>query len=589
MSEMKSVPELVNLTIDGRRIAVPKGTTIMEAAESIGIRIPRLCYHPDLSLMGSCRVCIVDVKDMGQYMASCASAVWENMEVETNSPQIRQARRDIVELLIENHPMDCQTCERDGWCELQNLALQMGVRERLFRGQRKRIPIEADGRSVIRVSEKCVLCGRCVRVCAEIQGVYNLGRQGRGFNTIVTPAHQAKMDDSVCIQCGQCINVCPTAAFIEKPHTDRVWRALSDPDLHVVVQTAPSIRSALGEGFGLPPGTPVTGKMVSALRALGFHKVFNTDFGADLTIMEEVREFAHRMEHGPLPMFTSCSPGWVNFLEKFYPGLIPHMSSARSPMSMVSVLSKTYYAQQAGIDPKKIFMVAVMPCVAKKFEAGRPEHQAPFGMPWTDAVLTTREFVWMIKSYGIDFARLPEGEFDEPLGDSTGGGDIFGYTGGVMEASLRTYAEILTGKTDQRIDYPEVRGVHEVREADVKIGDKTVHVGVANGLANAKQLLEKITRGEPFHVIEIMACPGGCSGGGGQPYPPYGKKVLDHETLDRRGKALHDIDEGKRYLRPHDNTAIKKLYDTYLGQPGGPKAHELLHTTYGAQRPRGIK
>ena len=380
----------ISLLIDDTPLTVDAGTTIMEAAEQLGIRIPRLCYHPDLSLAGSCRVCIVDVKGMGYYMAACSSQVWEGMEVQTNSPAIRQARRDIVELLLDNHNMDCQTCERDGNCELQNLAYSMGVRARHFEGRRKRFPIELSSHSVVRDSEKCVLCGRCVRVCAEIQGVYNLSQHGRGFNTVVGPAHVANMDDSVCIQCGQCINVCPTAAFLEKRGAGPVWDAMANPEMHVVVQTAPSIRAAIGEGFGLPPGTPATGQMITALRRLGFDRVFDTDFGADLTIIEEAHEFLTRLQAaaltltlsrgrgdrhpGPLPMITSCSPGWISFLEKFYPELIPHASTCRSPMSMLSVLSKTYYAEKTGIDPKKIFMVAVMPCVAKKYEARRPEH-----------------------------------------------------------------------------------------------------------------------------------------------------------------------------------------------------------------------
>ena len=396
----------ISLKIDDVDIQVDAGTTIMEAAELLGIRIPRLCYHPDLSLAGSCRVCVVDVKGMGYYLAACSSQVWEGMEVQTNSPEIRQARRDIVELLIDNHNMDCQTCERDGHCELQNLAYAMGVRARHFEGKRKRFPLEMSSVSVVRDSEKCVLCGRCVRVCAEIQGVYNLSQHGRGFTTVVGPAHLANMDESVCIQCGQCINVCPTAAFLEKRGAGPVWEAIANPEMHVVVQTAPSIRAAIGEGFGLPVGTPATGQMITALRRLGFDRVFDTDFGADLTIIEEAHELLTRLKYagqgtgdggwgtgernpkspspeppasrppspGPLPMITSCSPGWISFLEKFYPELIPHASTCRSPMSMLSVLAKTYYAEKTGIDPKKIFMVAVMPCVAKKFEARRPEH-----------------------------------------------------------------------------------------------------------------------------------------------------------------------------------------------------------------------
>lgn len=586
-----SFTKTVTLTIDGQTVSVPEGTTVMDAAETLGIHIPRLCYHPDLSLAGSCRVCIVDVKDMGFYMASCSVKVWEGMEVETNSPAIRQARRDIVELLLDNHPMDCQTCERDGRCELQNLAYSQGVRKRFFEGERKRFPVEASSKSVIRNSEKCILCGRCVRVCAEIQGVHNLSQHGRGFKTVVGPAHMAKMDDSVCIQCGQCVNVCPTAAFLEKSNTQDVWNALADPEMHVVVQTAPSIRAAIGEGFGFTPGTPATGQMVTALRRLGFDAVFDTDLGADLTIVEEANEFLKRMKgEGPLPMLTSCSPGWVSFLERFYPEMIPHASSCRSPMSMLSVLIKTYYAEKKGLDPAKIHVVAIMPCTAKKFEARRPEHISSTGQPYTDSVLTTRELIWMIKSYGIDFAALDDGEFDAPLGIATGAGDIFGTTGGVMEATLRTAAEWLTGKPAERLEFTEVRAVEGLREASVVIGDQTVNVAVVNGLQNAKELLDKVLRGEKhFHVIEIMACPGGCIGGGGQPYP-YGEyRILDPELLRARARALYTIDEAKVLRRSHESPALKEIYADFLGEPGSEKAHELLHTQYHARLPRGIR
>ncbi len=582
---------MINLTIDEQPVTVPAGTTIMEAAETLGIQIPRLCYHPYLSLQGSCRVCIVDVKDMGFYMASCSVKAWENMDVQTNSPEIRQARRDIVELLLDNHPMDCQTCERDGHCELQNLAYSLGVRERLYEGQRKKFPLENNGRSVIRESEKCVLCGRCYRVCDEIQGVCNLSQQGRGFRTVVTPAHGADMDESVCIQCGQCINVCPVASFLEQNHTDNVWDALADPDKHVVVQTAPSIRAAIGEGFGLEPGTPVTGKMVTALRRLGFDAVFDTDLGADLTIMEESNEFLERMQHkAPLPMITSCSPGWVSFMEKFYPELIPHASTCRSPMTMLSVLAKTYYAQKMNVAPESIYMVAIMPCVAKKFECRRPEHYADENSPYTDAVLTTREAIWMIKCYGIDFVNLEDGEFDAPLGISTGGGDIFGTTGGVMEATLRTAAARLGKAAEDNLEFHQVRAVEGLREADVTLGDQTIHVGVANGLQNAKTLLDQVINQEKqFHIIEVMACPGGCIGGGGQPYPQAGYDVLDKELLQKRAQALYDIDTKKTLRRSHENPALKTLYEEFLGQTGGPKAHELLHTHYHPQEPRGIR
>lgn len=581
----------INLTIDGTKVTVPEGTTIMQAAEQIGIRIPRLCYHPDLSLAGSCRVCVVEVKDIGYYVASCSVPVWEGMEVRTNSPEIREARRDIVELLLDNHPMDCQTCERDGNCELQNLAYSLGVRERLYEGKRKEFPIEDSSVSVVRNPNKCILCGRCVRVCAEIQGVFNLSQHGRGFHTVVAPAHLVNMDESVCIQCGQCINVCPTAAFLEKSSTEAVWKALANPDLHVVVQTAPSIRAAIGEGFGYPPGTPCTGKMITALRLLGFDAVFDTDLGADLTIVEEAHEFLTRLQNGgPLPMITSCSPGWISFLEKFYPELIPHASTCKSPMSMLSTLAKTYYAERMNIPAEKIFMVAVMPCVAKKYEAQRPEHLMQDGRPYTDAVLTTRELIWMIKCYGIDFTRLPDGQFDAPLGIASGAGDIFGTTGGVMEATLRAASRILTGKKPDRLEFTEVRAVEGLRDTYVAIGERNVHVAVANGLHNAKTVLNKVVSGEEhYDIIEVMACPGGCIGGGGQPYPSENYHVLDPQLLRKRASALYTIDGSKELRESYENPALEELYETYLGSPGSVKAHQLLHTHYRARLPRGIR
>ena len=584
------MPKTINLIIDETPVQVPEGTTIREAAKTLGIHIPTLCYHPALSLSGSCRVCIVDVKEMNFYMTSCSTAVWEGMEVQTNSPEIRQARRDIVELLLDNHSMDCQTCERDGHCELQRLAYSMGVRERIFEGERRHFDTDTSSHSVIRNPNKCIKCNRCIRVCAEIQGVYNLSQQGRGFNTRVSPAHGAPMDESVCIQCGQCINVCPVASFLEKKTTEDVFAAIADPTKHVVVQTAPSIRAAIGEGFDMP-GVPVTHKMVTALRRLGFDKVFDTDLGADMTIMEESNEFMQRMNSGGLlPMFTSCSPGWISFLEKFYPQLIPHASSCRSPMTMLSVLSKTYYAEKMGIDPKSIYMVAVMPCVAKKYEAKRPEHYTEDGMPYTDAVLTTRELIWMIKSYGIDLASLPDGDFDAPLGIATGAGDIFGTTGGVMEATLRTYCEKITGKPYDKLEFTEVRAVEGIRECDLDINGMTISVGVANGLHNAKTLLDKVVSGEKqFHIIEVMACPGGCIGGGGQPYPIGEMHVLDPQILKLRRNALYAVDYSKDLRRSHENPAVKQIYDEFLGAPNSEKAHRLLHTHYGAREPRGIK
>ncbi len=585
----------VDLIIDDTPVSVPEGSTIMEAAEVLGIRIPRLCYVKDLGIEGACRICIVEVKGSRNYRTACSTKVEPGMNVKTGSPAIRQARRDLVELILDNHPMDCQTCERDGMCELQTLAYEMGVRERLFAGERKRHPVEDHGQSVVRNSEKCILCQRCVRICSEIQGVHNLNPQYRGVKTLIGPAHMTDMQDSVCIDCGQCINVCPTAAFVEKNATEDVWAALADPDKFVVVQVAPSIRAAIGEGFGLKPGTPETGRTVTALRKLGFDAVFDTNFGADLTIIEEADEFVRRLTTGEnLPLLSSCSAGWVKFLEHFYPEMIPYMSTCRSPMSMLSALLKTYYAEKNNLDPKSVYVVAVMPCTAKKFEIKRPEHvlngEGLSGIPLTDAVLTTRELVWMIKAYGIDFTKLKEGTFDYPLGFSSGAADIFGTTGGVMEAALRTASEKLTGKMLDDVNFNEIRGTKGLKEATIKIGDREINIAVANGLNNAKIILEKVKSGEKqYHLIELMACPGGCIGGGGQPYPADGRYILDHEILQLRADALYSIDEHKQIRKSHENPYIGQLYKEYLGQPGSGRSHELLHTSYSPRLPRGIK
>ncbi len=584
---------LINLIIDEEPIQVPAGTTVLKAAEQLGIHIPRLCYHPHLSLEGACRVCVVQVDGFNHFLTACSQEVWEGMKVQTNSPQIRQARRDIIELLLDNHPMDCQTCDRDGICELQKLAYRLGVRDRLFAGRRKQIPVDESSQAVVRTPEKCILCGRCVRVCEEVQGVHNLSQHGRGFNTVVGPASLARMDESACIMCGQCINVCPTAAFLEKDHTERVWEALSLPRgvKHIVVQPAPSIRAAIGECFDMPVGTPVTGKLVTALRRLGFDAVFDTNFGADLTIIEEATEFLRRVKGGgPLPLLTSCSPGWVNFLEKFYPEMIPYTSTCKSPMSMLSTLVKTFYAEKKGLKPEEIYVVAIMPCVAKKFEASRPEHAMADGTPYTDAVLTTRELAWMIKSYGIDFVNLPDGEFDRPLGISSGAADIFGATGGVMEAALRTAAVKLTGEELGPLEFDHVRGVIGLKEATVRLNGTDINIAVSNGLTNAKAILEQVKHGgKQYHLIEIMACPGGCVAGGGQPYPPADMDVLDPRLPQLRAKALYKIDSDKQLRRSHENPAIDHLYRDFLVEPNGEKAHHLLHTCYQARLPRGIR
>ncbi|MFA6119021.1 MAG: NADH-dependent [FeFe] hydrogenase, group A6 [Parachlamydiales bacterium] len=579
----------VTLTIDGKKVIVDENTTVMHAAEQIGVRIPRLCYQPQLSIEGSCRVCIVQVKGYNYFLTSCSTKVEEGMEVQTNSPEIRKARRDIVELLLDNHPKECQLCERDGNCELQNLAYSLGVRERLFEGQRKRHKIEDSSVSVVRDAEKCILCSRCIRVCKEVQGVYNLSQHYRGFNTVVCPFDESNMDDSVCIQCGQCINACPTAAFLEKRHTEQVWEAINDPNKLVIVQTAPSIRAAIGEGFGYEPGTPCTGKMVTALKKLGFDLVFDTNFGADMTIIEESNELIRRLSSKEnLPLITSCSPGWINFMEKFYPELIPHASTCRSPMSMVSALTKTHFAKKINKDPKDIFMVAIMPCVAKKYEIQRPEHIIDQN-PITDAVLTTRELIWMIKSYGIEFKQLEDSDFDDPLGESTGGGDIFGTTGGVMEAALRCAFEKITKRKLDQIEFKTVRAVEGLRESEIEIDGIKLNVAVANGITNAKTILDKvISKEKQYHLVEIMACPGGCIGGGGQPYPPKGYEILDKKLFAKRANALYAIDKNKKCRIATENESIKKLYKEFLKEPGSDIAHKILHTHYHPRYPRGI-
>jgi iron-only hydrogenase group A len=581
---------MLNLWIDGIQVTVPEKTTILEAAATVDIRIPSLCYHPDLSVVGACRVCLVEVEGQRNPVPACSFPVSEGMKVTTSSVLLRRLRRDVVELILDNHPQDCQTCMRNLTCELQRLAYELGVWTRLFEGERKRSPVDASS-PVRRNAEKCILCGRCARVCAEVQGVYSLSTQKRGFTSVMAPAHEANMIDSVCIHCGQCANVCPTAAFVETASTGPVLRALSNPDIHIVVQTAPAIRATIGEGFGFRPGTPVAGKLVTALRRVGFNKVFDTNFGADLTIVEESTEFISRLQRGErLPLITSCSPGWINFLERFYPELIPLTSSCKSPMSMLSTLLKTYYAQQAGIDPKKIFVVAIMPCTAKKFEAARAEHLTPWGAPYTDAVLTTRELVWLMKTFGVDFHNLEDGMFDSPLGVSSGAADIFGATGGVMEAALRTAYERVTGQELEAVGFEEVRGVEGVREASIDLGGTTINIGVANGLQNAKTLLDRILSGErTYHLIEIMACPGGCVAGGGQPYPPAGMHVLDPKLAKLRAQALYAIDGSKSLRKSHENPAILRLYEHFLGAPNSHLCHELLHTHYAPKLPRGVK
>jgi len=579
----------ITITINDKVYKVDPDQTIMQAADKCGYHIPRLCYHPKLSIEGACRVCIVEVEGMKSHIASCCYPVAEGMKIRTNTKELRRARRDIVELLLDNHPQDCHTCERDGNCELQNLAYAMGIRQRHFVGEKKKYEKDISSSSVIRDPNKCILCGRCVRMCSEVQGINNLGYAHRGFNTVVVPAYNMDFCDSVCTYCGQCINVCPTAAFLEKSYTQEVFEKLDDPDIIKVVQIAPAVRAAIGEAFGLEPGRNLEHECAAALRKLGFDYVFDTQFSADLTIMEEGSEFLERLQGGgKLPMMTSCCPGWVNAVEQFHPDMLENLSTARSPMSMMSPLIKTYFTDKMGIDPDKIFSVAIMPCTAKKSEAARDALTID-GKPVTDMVLTTRELAWMIKSAGIDFVNIQGEGFDKPLGMSSGAATIFGVTGGVMEAAIRTAYELYTGETLIDIELEAIRGLEGIKEGSIMIDGNEIRVAVAHGLGNAHKLLDMV-KSDPgrYHFIEVMACPGGCIGGGGQPYPSTNSIPLDKECLMKRASALYSSDRTNTIRRSHENPEIQRLYKEFLGKPLGEKSHELLHTHYTAQQPKGI-
>ena len=570
--------DMVNVTIDGRKLQAPKSATVLTAAQAAGINVPSLCYHPELRPEGACRVCVVEVEGAKTLVASCVYPVNEGMVVHTNTAAVREARKTVVELLLANHPQDCLSCQRNTNCELQTMAADLGIRKVRFDGVKKNLPLDANNPSLVRDPNKCILCGRCIKACSDRQGVNVYSFAKRGFDTVVAPAFEVGLELAPCTYCGQCASVCPTAAIVEKDDTQAVWAAISDPTKHVIVQTAPATRVALGEALGMNSGSIVTGKMVASLRRLGFDKVFDTDFTADLTIMEEGHELLHRLQNkGVLPMVTSCSPGWVNFIELMYPDLLPHLSTAKSPQQMFGALAKTYYAEKTGIDVKNIVSVSIMPCTAKKAEAVRPEFTTN-GVQDVDYVLTTRELGRMIKETGIDFAALPAEEYDAPFGISTGAGVIFGSSGGVMEAALRTVAEVVIGKTLESIDFKEVRGLAGIKEAAVPIGDLTVKIAVANTLSNARIMMDKIRAGEAdYQFIEIMACPGGCIGGGGQPVP------VCEETRLNRIAAIYECDQGSQLRKSHENPAIKELYDTWLGKPLGEKSHHLLHTHYKAQ------
>lgn len=567
--------DTVKLTIDGRQVEVERGTTILDAARKAGANIPTLCYHPILGATGACRVCVCEVEGARSLVASCVCPANDGMVVWTNSPAVREARRTVVELMIASHPQDCLTCDRSEDCELRRLAARLNVREGRFSREKKSLPKDLSSPSIVRDPSKCILCGRCVQVCSRVQGVGAIGLANRGIDTTVAPAYGEDLAQTKCVACGQCTAVCPVGALTVKDDTDLVFDALGDPDKHVVVQVAPAVRASLGEEFGLPAGTDVTLKMAAALKELGFRAVFDTQFAADLTIMEEGHEFIERLQNGgPFPLITSCSPGWVNYMENFHPELADKVSSCKSPQQMMGAVIKTYYAQKAGLDPANIVSVSVMPCTAKKFEARRPEMNSS-GHRDVDLVLTTRELAAMLKQAGIDLKDLPEGEFDSPLGVSTGAGQIFGVTGGVMEAALRSVHQMLTGKPLENLELLPVRGFSGIREAEVDVAGKTVRVAVANGLSNAEELLRRIAGGEKdYHFVEIMACTGGCIAGGGQPFSQ------DPGIAAKRAAVLYEGDRNKSVRMSHENSAVKKLYDEFLGEPGSHVAHELLHTSY---------
>ena len=572
--------EMVNIKINGMPLSVPAGSTILEAARYAGINIPTLCWMKDLNEIGACRICVVEVVRAKTLVTACVYPVNEGMEIYTNSPRVMKARKMTLELMLSTHDKKCLSCVRSENCELQKLCRDYGVEDvDAFEGENPQSPLDETTLHMVRDNNKCILCRRCVAAC-EDQFVGVIGPNGRGFDTHIGCAFEKDLGDVACVSCGQCIVNCPTGALREKDQIDEVVAAIADPKKHVVVQTAPSVRAALGEEFGMPIGTNVEGKMVAALRRLGFDKVFDTDFGADMTIMEEAHEFIDRVQNGGvLPLITSCSPGWIKFCEFYYPELLPNLSSCKSPQQMQGALIKTWYAETHNIDPKDIVSVSVMPCTAKKFEISRDDENAA-GVPDVDVVLTVRELARMIKRANIDLTMLPDEKFDPTMDVSTGAAVIFGATGGVMEAALRTAADTLTGKSLDSIDYEEVRGTDGIKEAVYNVAGMDVKVAVASGLSNANEILKKVKNGEAdYHFIEIMCCPGGCVNGGGMPIQPSSVRTFE-DIRKERAKVLYEEDKNLPLRKSHDNPVVKKCYAEYLGEPGSHKAHEILHTTY---------
>lgn len=573
--------ENITVKINGAEISVPKGTTVLEAAHMAGIEIPTLCYMKEINEIGACRICVTEVNEGRGFrlVAGCVYPCSNNMEIVTNSKKVMESRKKTLELMLSTHDKKCLSCVRSGNCELQKLCRDYGIEDtEVYAGARNEYMVDNSATHMYRDNNKCILCRRCVAVCSNVQGIGVIGANERGFKTYIGSAFDMGLGETSCVSCGQCIAVCPVGAISEKDYTKQVLAEIADPEKTVIVQTAPAVRAALGECFGLPVGTNVEGKMVSALRKLGFDKVFDTNFAADLTIMEESHEFLDRLQNGGvLPMITSCSPGWVKYCEHYFPEMTENLSTCKSPQQMFGAATKTYYAEKMGIDPKNMVVVSIMPCTAKKFETGRDNENAS-GYPDVDYALTTRELGRMIESAGINFHALADDTFDEPLGIYTGAGVIFGATGGVMEAALRTAVHTLTGENP--VDFPELRGTDGIKEATYNIGGKEIKVAVASGLLNAKTVLEKVRNGEAdYQFIEIMGCPGGCVNGGGQPQQPASVRNFT-DLRAERAKVLYDIDAGKTVRQSHENPAIKAIYEEYFGEAGSHKAHEILHTKY---------